>query len=226
MAAPTLTQSASGATVGSQATLDVTINGVAAGATLVACLFCRSSNVRNWTLSDDNGDTWTQAENHASGRSISLQYVTNVTGGDTTVTADIDYSDQFDLCIFELSASTFDASSKFANSNINKNQDHYCAASGEIDTAADVYVVAMMMMRVTPGTVADPSGFSQIHDLTSGQPYGLVWGNSSASALTDERATWSCNQDFRNTSCAIASFAGVGGGGGGSIVPIVLQLHG
>jgi hypothetical protein len=134
------------------------------------------------------------------GRSSGIWYFTNSASGTVSVT--IDQSATFSGYSYywlEIGPSTFDVSgSDIDTANVTS---HHCAASGSLDTAADVIVISGGILNSTPGTATEATGYTLL-EKTGNLLRQYI---SSSTALTDERGTWTTTT-ARSHICCSASF--------------------
>lgn len=198
-------------------TVSITLNSVGSGNLLWAMTTGDTAN-RLWTISDDQSNTWNQIHtiNDLSMRELQASYAGNVAAGNTQITATINVSSgDVVLVVGEVSGidttTPLDTSDEFSRTS--NDSTHHCAATTEIDTAADVYVLAGGMHNADPGTLTKGASYTEILNVGSTAWSYLFQYRISASALTNERGSWTSTDD-RHCQGIIASFVAAAGGGG------------
>jgi hypothetical protein len=119
--------------------------------------------------------------------------------------------------ILAVSGATIELDTSATQLNGTNTTAHPCAPVGEIDTAADVIVLATCTTSANTGTVTAPSGFTLRATMLANRSF--VWTRESTSALTDERAQWTSTSSIQSLG-SVVSFKAVTPGGGGGITLI------
>ena len=207
MAAPAFIQ-ASSLTVAAASNTDIVLPGVVSGSTL-ALIITTANDSRTYTVSDDVNGAWTKAvESNSTGRRSIMYYF--IGSGSGTVTITIDQSSTFQaysVLAIEIGPSTLDVTG-FVEDATNSGT-HYCAASGSLDTAANVLVFSGGQLNSTGGTMTKNASATLLASDTT----RLMQYRTSDTALTDERSEWTSSTS-RATYTVSASFTAGGGGGG------------
>lgn len=194
--------------------LQVTLTAVAAGNLLVLLIDCNNTADRTFTVADDQGNTWSRAvriRGATNTRICEIWLANNVAAGTTIIT--VTPSASATLRIFAEEVADIDDTVPLDQTGTNEEAAgvtaHYSAASGSIDTAADVICYSVGIHNASAGTLTQGTGWTQLYGTT---PYHAQY-RVSAGALTDERGAWTSGT-ARQSVGAIASFKGAAAGGG------------
>lgn len=216
MATPAYVQHKSGQASASSLAVAFDSN-VTAGSAVIVLLTTTDANNRTYTVSD--GNAYTALTRQGTTRPSQIFYYLNHAGGACTVTVTGSGTSSLRVTIVEVSGVTaFDAESGATDTN--NVTSHPCAASGALDTAADVFVIAGGGLSSTGGTLTKNANYSLLY---SPDQYTMHQYRTSAGAITDDDAAWT-STTARGHCCAIASFKGSGGGGGGGSRKILVGM--
>lgn len=205
MAAPAHVQddNANGVSVTS---LGITLTGVSAGNLLYAITNGDTAN-RNWTMSDDNADTWTQEQeiDDIGADETQISYAKDVTGGNTLITATISTANgSLSMVVAEISGADtvtpVGASGQFLRAS--NGTTHFCAITTEIDTPSDVYIAAAGHLNANGDTLTKGASYTELFQFGS---LDMFHYRTSAGALTDERGDWT-SSTARNCQGVIVAF--------------------
>lgn len=202
--------------------VDATLNGVGAGNLVVMNCVRAGSTTRSISTQDVtntvNGTVAvaeTDTSLNASASEVAIDYIPSAVGGNTTYRLSVSGgSGQVGFDVFEFSgghASPLDATSTAENAT---GTSHVCAATGAIDTVADVAITTCIGFVSTTGGGSNPSGYTMttVTGINARSGY-----KTSSGALPDENASQTTVSSRASVGC-IASFKGAAAGG--TVIPI------
>lgn len=191
---------------------------VAVGDLLAVAIVSASTGGPNaYSLSDSLGHTWTRVTDASasglSGRSVEWWWAVAMTAGTciltVTATGGISWMGGLVRALAVSGATTTYDTAAVATNGTNTTS-HPCAPAGQIDTAADVIVLAACATSGNIGTLTDPTGFTLRGTLLNSRVH--VWTRESASALTDERAQWTSANSMQSLGSVVSFKAATVGG--------------
>ncbi len=206
----------------------LSLTGVAAGNTVIVLIAQYSADNRTYSVSDDVVGAYTNDKffQGSTARRVSFQSFRNHPGGNITISVTPSASSQFVAAAIEVSGLD-DAATPITGefSDAGNTNTHHCAAVGEIDTSGAALILIAGALNSQAGvTSVNPTGSYTEIDAGLNQAFLAYW--DAPSAVTDERGQWTSGGTARTGIGAIIAYpAGVGGGGGSSILRQILMHH-
>ena len=137
-------------------------------------------------IADSQGNTYTQHVSQSqNSRSCSIWSGVMGSSGSNTITITYSAATYWHASFVEVDACVLDTFSSFGNSTSATTV--YCAASGEIDTAANTLLLAVFAANASTGTVTQASGFTLLSSTTDSNHNFGVQSLQSEAGETDQR---------------------------------------
>ncbi len=192
---------------------------------IVAGLCHTAAANRQYTFTDDapNGSYTKLTRHYHNGWFVQISYFENAAAITSDVTSTVDASSSQNRLIqaYEIdgvdTSGTFDVEGEFIRAS--NDSTHYSGETTEIDTVANVFVLACGVHNSTAGTLTEDANFTMGYTTSR----GLIQYRVSAGALTNERGSWTSSTS-RNCFGGIASFVGSAGGGGPTFIPKTIMF--
>lgn len=189
-------------------TIDVGTRAV--GDVIVVAVHRLLATASTYAVTDDQGNSYSTIVSGAQGANYetTLYYAVVASAGPTTVTISRDAGSGTFACsalaMEPDSGSTISLDAFAGFGAPSGSATKYCAPVGEIDTAADVLIVAAAALQgADSGTPAGPSGYSLAQSPNA--KWSFLWHRASSSPLSNERAQWTGFSGYLSAG-AIASF--------------------
>lgn len=171
-----------------------TITGVTGGnALIVVVIQTTAVSTRTYTVASDVDGSFGSPVKRFNPNRIVEQYIKfGVTAGTHTVTVTASGATNFDVRLIEVSgldSGGTAVSGDFNDGGVDVN-DHFCAASGSIDTTTGTFIVCASAISSSTGisSITEGAGYTP---LTSSSNLYFVQYGEFASPVTDERGAWS-----------------------------------
>ena len=186
----------------------LTLTGVTAGSTLVAVYAQSTATVRTYTATSDIDGALAPIVSIHPLRGAGIFRQHNVSAGTHVVTVapdtgtTVNYGWLFEVSGLDVAASAITPTGNGVVATENANT-HYCAPSGELDTAVPAFVVAVGALNSAFSTLVAGSGYT-----AATYPGGNVFCQYkfTDAPITDDRGTWTHTGTARIATCTMAAF--------------------